>query len=192
VQYELMGLLGQGSTGGPEEGGPAVVPAGVLQDAGQQQPVQLPAGLRVQLAGVGTESAGGAAQPLQRVRGDLVYLPAQLAAEAAQVVVHQQRQVVAELAQRRQVDVLNYSRKSGRAGGSLLTQFDIRQPGGGQCAGNRPRETSGRPGTGWPQLERELPQRLSRKKGRARGTLQRVVGFDGVRDVQSQVLELRA
>jgi hypothetical protein len=92
VQYQLTGLLGQGSTGGPEqEGGPAVVPAGVLQDAGQQQPVQLPAGLRVQVAGVGAESAGGAAQPLQRVRGDLVYLPAQLSAEAAQIVVHQPR-----------------------------------------------------------------------------------------------------
>ena len=50
----------------------------------------------------------------------------------------------------------------------------------------------GRPGTGWPRLERELPQRLSRKQGRARGTLQRVGGFEGARDVQSQVLELRA
>jgi hypothetical protein len=29
-------------------------------------------------------------------------------------------------------------------------------------------------------------------KGERGGTLQRVVGFDGVRDVQSQVLELRA
>jgi len=54
VQYQLTGLLGQGSTGGPEqEGGPVLVPAGVVQDAGEQQPVQLSVGLRVQVAGVG-------------------------------------------------------------------------------------------------------------------------------------------
>jgi hypothetical protein len=92
VQYQLTGLLGQGSTGGPEqEDGPAVVPAGVLQDAVQQQPVQLPVGLRVQVAGVGAEplaeprsrsSASGAISCTSRP---------QLPAEAAQIVLHQQR-----------------------------------------------------------------------------------------------------
>src|SRR5262249_54079617 len=45
-----------------------------------------------------------AAQPRQRLRGDLLYLASELPAEEAQVVPHQQRQVVAPLTQRRQMD----------------------------------------------------------------------------------------
>ena len=47
---------------------------------------------------------GVAAQPLQRLRGDLAHLPAQLPAAPPQVELDQQRQVLAALAQGGQVD----------------------------------------------------------------------------------------
>ena len=157
MQPQVAELQAQGLPGDPQQaGGLVLIPAGVLQDARQQEPVHLAVRLRVQVAGVGPEpladerlpgrglsrrrrrragSAGSpsefgqegreqdgaaglqqgllqdalqladvarpgvAAQPLQRLRGDLADLPPQLAAEAPQVVLHQQRQVVAPLAQ---------------------------------------------------------------------------------------------
>jgi hypothetical protein len=56
VQSQVADLRAQGSPGDPQkEGGPGLVAAGVLQDAGEQVPVQLPVGLGVQVAGVGAE-----------------------------------------------------------------------------------------------------------------------------------------
>ena len=65
VQSQVAELLAQGPPGdAQQEGGPALVAAGVPQDAGEQQPVQLPVGLRVQVAGLGAirereRTAGG-------------------------------------------------------------------------------------------------------------------------------------
>src|SRR5260370_1152530 len=53
VQAQLAQLHAQGLPGdAQQEGGPVLVAAGVLQDAGEQDPIQLAASLRVQVAGV--------------------------------------------------------------------------------------------------------------------------------------------
>ena len=74
---------------GREQDRAAGLQQGLLEDALQLPDVARP---------------GVAAQPLQRLRGDLANLPPEFAAEAPQVVLHQQRQVVAPLAQGGQVD----------------------------------------------------------------------------------------
>ena len=51
AEFEAQGLAGDAQ----QEGGLVLIPPGVLQDAGQQQPVQLAVGLRVQVADVGPE-----------------------------------------------------------------------------------------------------------------------------------------
>ena len=59
-QTEVAELLAQGLPGDPQqEGGLVLAPAGVLQDAGQQEPVQLAVRLRVQVADVGLRAVGG-------------------------------------------------------------------------------------------------------------------------------------
>src|SRR5437764_8893014 len=56
VQAQLAELQAQSLPGDAEqEGGPELVPARVLQDAREQEPIQLPVGLLVQVAGVGAK-----------------------------------------------------------------------------------------------------------------------------------------
>jgi hypothetical protein len=51
-----MELRAQGPPGdAQQESGPLLVPTGVLQDAGEQEPIQLPVDLPVQVAGVGAK-----------------------------------------------------------------------------------------------------------------------------------------
>jgi hypothetical protein len=56
VQAQVLELLAQGSPGDAQQGGgPGLVAAGVLQDARQHEPIQLPLRLRVQVAGLRAE-----------------------------------------------------------------------------------------------------------------------------------------
>ena len=73
MQAEVVQLHAQGLPGDAEQkGGAVLVPAGVLEDAGEQEPIQLPVGLRVQVAGVRAESLVDErlrVQPSHRGRG---------------------------------------------------------------------------------------------------------------------------
>jgi hypothetical protein len=74
VQAEVSQLRAQGFPGNPQQaGGPLLVAAGVLQDAGEQEPIQLAVALLVEVAAVGAKpladeglrveaSSGGAAR----------------------------------------------------------------------------------------------------------------------------------
>src|SRR5262249_53697795 len=91
-----------------------------------------------------------------------------------------------------------------------LTQFDLRRPEGAKCVGSLPWEILGLPGTEFLRVVHEVPPRrspgfrllrgvvssraLPGGAGRHPAALRQVVlvGFDGVRDVQSQVAELLA
>ena len=60
VQAYVLKLRAQGPPGDAhQEGGPLLIPAGVLQNAGEQKPVQLAMAVLVQVAGVWGQAAGG-------------------------------------------------------------------------------------------------------------------------------------
>jgi hypothetical protein len=56
LQSQVLKLRAQGYPGNSKElGSPALIAAGVLQDAGEQEPIQLPVDLRMQIASVAAE-----------------------------------------------------------------------------------------------------------------------------------------